>query len=66
MDLPTMHVDSRTLHRIGHIFWYRRGDEHLFRTGNHFGETSPPTSVQLGEHVIQNQHGLPITVRAGI
>ena len=37
-----------------------------FRTGNHFGETSPPTSVQLGEHVIQNQHGLPITVRAGI
>ena len=66
MNLSAKHVDSRTVHRIGNIFWYRGCDQHLLRPGNDLSEPCAPTGVQLGEDIIQNQHGFPVTVGAGI
>src|SRR3954469_7833943 len=42
----------------GHVFVDRGGHQHLFGARGHLGQPGPALAVQLGEHVVEQQHRL--------
>ena len=63
---PPMTSTRAPVERLGHVLRHGRGHEHLLRAGDERGEPVAPPGVQLGEDVVEDEHGLPVAVRAAV
>src|SRR5215472_9250466 len=57
-DLPVVDVEAAAGQRIGDVGGDSRGDDRLLGLSGDEGELVTSASVQLGEHVVENQHRL--------
>ena len=48
----------RPIKRVGHVGRHGGGDEHLLAVGHHSGEPLTATGVELGEDVVEDEHGV--------
>src|SRR5690625_1595878 len=55
-DLPVGDGEASTGELGGDVLGHGRGDEDLFGVPDHPGEPLAPTYVELGEHVIEDEH----------
>src|SRR5659263_568764 len=54
--LATHDVDACAGELLGHVARDRRGDDHLPCRGDELGKTVATPHVELGEHVVEDQH----------